>query len=1093
MKTSQKLTLSLFQQDLLSLVIRRIEHHFSFLVLSYLITTAAIAFGPNKLLAFTPKSAAIGIVFNNQDEEAELLNKDTTIQLTGNNIEQIVAESEELWFNDKEQSEQLILSTFEILKHQKVNDSLQARMYHLYGKLLVDKRETRAGTETLLKCIEIKKKVFGDNQPELANTYNYLGIAYFHLRQYEEAMAYYKMAADILNQNHQINRSLYDATLNMGIVSAVRGEYDFSFNYFNKALFVLDSLGSSVDSVLIARFYLNYGLMTTLMGKFDDAIQYYSIAESIYKKKFGPDYLSIATISTNKGINAFYTYDYTRAKLYYKEALNVFFKNNDSGLDVAGIYNNLSAVSIETGAFTKSIAYCFLGLKYNPDDYIKLLLFQNLAESYAALGKTDSADHYYLSAINLLRSGQINPTKSISLYKSYADFLFDTGHLKKSEKYYFIALAKTKLFDRSGSEVYASLLSQIGDYYRLSESSIDSALLFYEQSILTWKAIQNNKDIEQNGNFDDIRFLDAYLGKAKALSSLYQKEHRLDLLKESYEIFKWALVKATTITRNLNRENQLLFNEKLDGAFDEAINIASAMYIKTSEIQYKEVAFEFAEQSKSSVLLAAVQNNYALKTTGIPKQFIQSEQQLHQEINGMKKLLSDEQIKKYPSQKKVSFFNSRLLQLMCSYDSLVNQIEQNYPKYFALKYDRSVIKMSALNKHIADDEALIEYVLTDSVLTLFCLGKDINYFSQIRIDSVFNNALNQLILLKNTDLSHHNKQVMKDFVWNASVLWEYLIAPIYSKIQGKRLIIVPDGRLGYLSFDLLLQPSAIPEKPNYRLLPYLIKEFPISYSYSSSLRYNSYFQTKETPLRGMIAFAPENKEQKLSGLNRLLNSGKEVTAIEHLFNGRAYLGEQATKSRFLSEATNYEIIHLAMHTVINDSLPMFSELLFYDDGIQNTDTKLHTYEVFGLKLKADLVVLSACNTGSGRLQKGEGIMSLARGFIYAGAPSIVLTLWEAQDKATSEIMQGFYSKLKSGATKDVALQQAKLHFLANANQLKSHPYYWSSFIISGNAKQLPQSDKINWSERLIYSGLILLILIIGFAFYRKRKSVKEMH
>ena len=1094
MKKSKESISRLFQQPVYSIPSSRKNIFSYFLFIFFLSILPLIASGIDILSAVDQPNATIGTESSNLDAY-NIVVKDTVQIINEGHLEGIVAQSEQLWLKDKDQSETLILSAFEIIEQQPVSDSLQARIYHLYGKILIDKRQTKAGIDTLLECVKIKKALFGDNHTELANTYNYLGIATFHLRNYEEAMTYYKMAADVLNQNHQINRSLYDATLNLGIVSAVKGEYDLSYKFFNSALLIIDSISTSVDSLLIARFYLNYGHMATLMGKFDDAIQHFTLAELIYKEKYGPNFLSIAGININKGTNAFYTYDYSRAKLYYQESLNIFLQSDKPSIDVPKTYNNLSAVSIETGAFSESIEYCFLGLENKPDDYIKLLLFQNLAESYAALGNNERADFYYLAAIDLLRTEQLNPTKSISLYRSYADFLTGIGEYKKSKAFYDIALAKARRFNRSSSEVYASLLSQIGDYYRLSETQIDSALVFYDRSIVVWENIQSSKGNGQSGNFDDIRFLDAYLGKARVLIIQYEKDYKIGLLEDGCEIFKWTLDKVTAITRNLDRENQLLLNEKLEGVFDEALNIAFTLHKETSDIRYKEMAFEFAELSKSSVLLAAVQNNNALKTTGVPENIARSEQQLHEEINGMKKLLIDEQMKNRPSQKKISFFNSRLLQLMSSYDSLVKQIEQNNPRYFALKYDRSVIKISELSKQLKDDEVILEYVLTDSLLTLFSIGKDFNHFSQLKIDTVFNSALDELINVKNANLLQHSKQDMIKFIEDANVLWKYLIAPVYSQIQGKRLIIVPDGRLGYLSFDLLLQSSVIPEKLDYRLLPYLIKEFPVSYSYSSSLRYNSYFQAKENSTRTMIAFAPDNKYEKegLPGADRLLNSTKEVTEVERIFRGKAYLGEKATKSKFLSEAANYKIIHLAMHTLINDSLPMFSELLFYDDRKGTTDTKLHTYEVFGLKLKADLVVLSACNTGSGRLQKGEGIMSLARGFIYAGVPSIVLTLWEAQDKATSEIMKLFYTNLTGLMTKDVALQKAKLDFLSNANQLKSHPYYWSSFIISGDAKQLTQNDKVSRSDWLSYSGILLLILIIGIVYYRKRKSAKETH
>ncbi|MCF6342338.1 MAG: CHAT domain-containing protein, partial [Bacteroidales bacterium] len=244
----------------------------------------------------------------------------------------------------------------------------------------------------------------------------------------------------------------------------------------------------------------------------------------------------------------------------------------------------------------------------------------------------------------------------------------------------------------------------------------------------------------------------------------------------------------------------------------------------------------------------------------------------------------------------------------------------------------------------------------------------------------------------------------------------------------------------------------------------------------------------------LIAFAPEYKQLRTGGgggLSLLPNSGNEAKEVTAVFGGKAYLGEDATKPRFLKEALDYRIIHLAMHTWINDSLPMFSELLFYEDAGKASSGKLYTYEVFGLKLAAELVVLSACNTGSGRLQKGEGIMSLARGFKYAGVPSIILTLWEVQDKATSGIMKQFYLYLKEGDSKDVALQKAKLDFLDNANRLKSHPYYWSSFLITGDAEQIVKNEEGSNSMQLIYSGIALFVLLLGVALFWKIKERKK--
>ena len=1089
MKVLRKPTISLLQQTI-SLIGGK--SYASFFVFFFLFAIQLNVSGyPNFLLFEIDNSTIV--------EESSIPNKqytageDTTIVVNVSKLEQIIIQSEQLRLDDKKQSEALILGAFEIMKQETVSDSLLARIYDVIGKLLIDRRQYNAGIDSLLKSVALRKNVFGEMHLKLADTYNYLGIGYIYLRQYEKAMDYFDQSVYLLNENQVVNFSLYDANLNMGIAKANKGQFEQSYKCFNNALLVLDSIGSSVDSMRVAGFYVNYGLTATLMGEFDKADQYYSTAESIYKIKKGNYFVGVANVMINKGINAYYKYDYTKAELYYKEALSIYLKTDEKSIAVPRTYNNLSALSIKTGDYASSIQYSLSGLKYNPDGYLKILFFQNLADSYASLGKIDKAEYYYSKAIELLSLARINPTKSISLYRSYADFLFDIKKYKESKANYDIALEKSILYNTSNSEVYASLLSQIGDFYRYSEIDIDSSILYYNDAIEVWNGIFDKQDTVKSRNFNDIRFLDAFFGKAQSLSIQYHETSNLDLLRGGLEIYKWALDRAGKISGNLDRENQLLLNEKFKSAYEEAIDIAYILYKNTSDEQYRELAFEFGERLKSSVLLAAVQNISALRTTDVPEQIVQSELQLQQEVNGMKKLLLTEKMKAHPNSKRIDFFNSRLLQIVIKYDSLVAQIEQHYPRYFALKYDRSVISAVELTEQLQSDEVILEYVLTDSVLTLFSFGEDLHHFSQHKLDTTFHNALDHLINIKNVDIAQNNRNNMVEFVHDANILWDYLLKPVYPKLSGKKLIIVPDGILGYLSFDLLLSSPEIPDELNYGLLPYLFKEFPVSYAYSSSLRFNKYFKRKTIQQGELIAFAPDYKfgqDTRYSGLSLLPNSASEALEVTKIFNGEAFLEEDATKSRFLKEASNYKVIHLAMHTIINDSLPMLSELLFYGDSSMSSDSKMQTYEVFGLNLSADLVVLSACNTGYGRLHKGEGIMSLARGFIYAGVPSIVITLWEVQDKATAGIMKQFYTYLKDGDRKDVALQKAKLDFLVTANQLKSHPYYWSSFLITGDAQQIVEAQKDINNTRSIFFGILLLVLLSGGAIFWKKKERK---
>ncbi len=187
--------------------------------------------------------------------------------------------------------------------------------------------------------------------------------------------------------------------------------------------------------------------------------------------------------------------------------------------------------------------------------------------------------------------------------------------------------------------------------------------------------------------------------------------------------------------------------------------------------------------------------------------------------------------------------------------------------------------------------------------------------------------------------------------------------------------------------------------------------------------------------------------------------------------GTAYLGEEAMESTFKKEARHYDIIHLATHTLVDDGRPAFSKMIFRSGDNGGDDGMLNTYEVYSLPLKAMMVVLTSCNTGTGKLVSGEGILSLARGFLYAGSRSAVMSMWEVEDNSAAEVIQSFYKNLRRGQTKSSALRSARLKFLDTADQARSHPYFWSALVIYGDDTPL-------WYNRVnLYVSLLLLLLV----------------
>ena len=211
---------------------------------------------------------------------------------------------------------------------------------------------------------------------------------------------------------------------------------------------------------------------------------------------------------------------------------------------------------------------------------------------------------------------------------------------------------------------------------------------------------------------------------------------------------------------------------------------------------------------------------------------------------------------------------------------------------------------------------------------------------------------------------------------------------------------------------------------------------------------------------------------------------QEAQYVSGLSGGQLYLNKDARESVFKSVAGNYDIIHLAMHTFLNDINPMNSAMIFMQDkDDQPEDGLLYTYEVYGLPLKARMVVLSSCNTGSGKLSEGEGILSLARGFLYSGSQSVVMSMWEIDDKSGTDIIKSFYDNLKKGKSKSAALREARSHYLKKASQLKSHPYFWSSLVVYGDNSPVFYS-----ARKLIIWLSALVIALAGTAYFWYRRN-----
>ena len=364
------------------------------------------------------------------------------------------------------------------------------------------------------------------------------------------------------------------------------------------------------------------------------------------------------------------------------------------------------------------------------------------------------------------------------------------------------------------------------------------------------------------------------------------------------------------------------------------------------------------------------------------------------------------------------------------------------------------------------------------------ITKDNFDFRETSLDSLFSKNAG---IIRNS-FNHPSGNNFAEFTGALAYMYGNLLKPVRELLVGNRLIIIPDEEIAWLSFDAFLVNGPGPDQSDYEGLQYLLYDYSISYSYFSSLIFNG--GIKKQKGEKVLSFAPNYGLRPDNGTvpESLLGTAIELESVYRWFRGKSYTGESATETNFRLAMQEPAIFHLAMHTVSDSMNSRYSYMLFDTRNDTLEDGRLHNYEIGLSRLKSPMVVLSACNSGTGTIYHGEGLMSLARGFILAGASSVIMTLWEVNDEISADIISGFYHFLASGKHKDVALRRAKLKYLKESSPAYSGPYYWAAYEVLGNTAPV----KSNY----LASGLIICVLlftagVVLIIYLRRRRIFSE--
>ena len=583
------------------------------------------------------------------------------------------------------------------------------------------------------------------------------------------------------------------------------------------------------------------------------------------------------------------------------------------------------------------------------------------------------------------------------------------------------------------------------------------------------------------GNPDSLRLLTLSLRDAEASVITFEK-HKRSLVFESDLIYN-----------NNNRPN----------IYSKTIEAIARMYEVTHQDSLLLKALKYAEMDKVSALLYSIQRNKALYHSDVPGERIR-------EMEKLLKLLSVVEAKRYESQANVRLNDTALFALNMELYHLVNaisdkekELEVNYPNYRKTKYQIEVPDLEKM-LDLSYQKAIVEYVVSMEKLYTFLLINGKLYFSHEYFGYEFIPAIEQMQqMISNGHQIQFTLEEQNEFVLISNKLYQKLVLPHKELIKDKPMLIIPDGQLSLIPFEALITLEDQPSKLDYTSLPYLVKTNDISYAYSLTLAHQqSKFASK--PLENKI-FAMAPGYERLAGnpgnqylslrdardnLGLLEGAEKEVKMVGKKLSGEILLDKRASEAAFKEAAGNYSVLHLAMHTLVNNEEPLYSKLVFTPDVDKVEDGLLNTYELSEMNLGADMVVLSACNTGFGKLNSGEGIVGLSRGFFQAGCKSLLATLWSVSDKTSLQIMDRFYVGMEQKMPKSKSLSLSKREYLESSKGMLAHPFFWAGFIAIGDDSPIDIQPSRNWQSIAVISTiLILLLLFLAWRYKRKKPEI----
>ncbi|CCI31285.1 CHAT domain-containing protein [Microcystis sp. T1-4] len=892
-----------------------------------------------------------------------------------------------------------------------------------------------------------------------------LGLTYDSLRQYQKAIEYHQQSLAIARElDYRQVESLSLSSL--GLAYRSLGQYQKAIEYHQQSLAIDKEIGDRSGE---ASSLNNLGIAYGSLGQHQKAIEFYQQSLSI-AREIG-DQGSEAKILGNLGVAYDSLGQYQKAIEYQQQSLAIARKIKDRSNE-ANSLNNLGDTYNSLGQYQKAIEYLRQSLviaREIGDRQWETNSLGNLGNAYQSLGQYQKAIGYYQQSLAIARELGDRRGEAYSLGNLGAAYL-SLGQYQKVIEYHQQSLAIAReIGDRSGE---AASLGNLGIAYR-SLGQYPKAIEYQQQHLTIAREIGDRQgEANSLGNLGNayqslgqyqkaIEYLQQSLAIARELGDRRGEAYSLGNLGAAYlslgqyqkaiEYHQQSLAINREIGDRQGEANSLgnlgiaygslgQYQKAIDN-LEASLNITLKTRSELSRDDRKD--FLAANENQTPVITLAevlIQQNQPekafqwlnLATTAdladynrlINAKVADPDAQKaldnwntdNRQLEGMRRQLQDK-------------YSQELAQQLRQFEEKVYKnaetIGDKYPEIAEL-FETKPTDIAQLQKNIAPDTLVIQPVLLRDKVALFLVTRE--KLIVIQSDTK-RDELNKLVSEYRTQLADRRNA---DYLVTGSKLYEILIRPIESQIatsSPKNIAIIATGQLRYIPFETLY------DKKNDQVL---LEKYPIYYL--TRISTSTPPATERKPLQGLAFANPKPTQEELKGTEI------EAETISKIFPGsEKYLGTNATLDIFKKQAFRFSILHLGTHGCFNlagcPNLGMQANTILFANKEQYN---IADAALLGLK-NTELITLSACQTAKEANADGQEISGLAYVLERAGAKSVIASLWSAEDNTSAEIMTQFYQNLKNGMTKSEAMQKAKL------SQIKSHPYFWSPFILIGAA------------------------------------------